>query len=121
MVKARVHAGKQYEHGRYGHDTEAAQLHEDDEHPVAECREGAADVDDGKAGHAHCGCGCEERLEEVNGFACRDRQAQEYRAHGYEHQVAENHQGNRVGLPLRLEDVLGRRIGECLILGTKHG
>ncbi len=69
VVETRVHAGQQDEGGRHRHDTKAAQLHEEQQDPVAEIGEGAADVNDGKARHAHGGGGGKEGIQETDGGA----------------------------------------------------
>ena len=118
MVESRVHAGKQDEHRRYGHDTEAAQLHQDDEDPVAEPGERGADVDDGKSGDADGGSRREQRLQKVDRFARRNRQVEKYGPDGYDEQIAQHDQREGIRLFFRLEDVLGSRIRESLVLGT---
>ena len=118
VVESWVHAREQDEHRRYRHDTEAAQLHEDDEHPVAETRESGTDIDDREARDAHGGRGREERLQEVDGFACRYGQPQQDGTQGYDCEVTEHHQRDGVRLLLRLEHVFGRGVRERLVLGT---
>ena len=118
MVESRVHAGKQDKHRRYGHDTQTAELHQEDENPVTEPCERGADVDDGKPGHAHGRCRREQRLQKVDGLTRRDRQAEKYGSDGYDEQIAQHDQRNGVRLFFRLEDVFGSRVRERLVLRT---
>ena len=116
VVESGVHAGEQDEHRRYRHDTETAELHQDDQDPVAESGERGADVDDGKSRDAHGGCRREQGLQEVDRFARGYRQVQEHRAQGNEEQVTQHDQRKGISLSFCLEDVLGSRVRESLVL-----
>ena len=116
VAKAGVHAGKQDECRRCGHDAKPAKLHQDDDEPVPNICVCRRNIDDGKPGDADSRHGREECFDEAYWALPSLRQAQKCGADSNEQKIGEYHQHDGVCLGLCLENVLGERVREHLVL-----